>query len=163
MLVIYVHGIPFTEYYSHHGHLMRLSCIFQLYFLWLEYPAYCYSRFHWRRVNNKPVHHHFKFNWCLQFNPQHICLVTTWYESNSAFQCLDVPAIFFLLFIMHINNETRDFLGAKQNHMCCENSKGFENSSKQGTYNNSIPNKSAIIYFLRSTYNITNLQSTQTC
>ena len=40
-------------------------------------------------------------------------------------------AFLFLLFIMrvtYINNETRDFLGAQQNHLCCKNLNSFVNS-----------------------------------
>ena len=52
-----------------------------------------------------------------------MCLVATWYEHDSTFQRLYVWAAFFLLFIMrviYINNETCDFLGAQQNHVCCK-------------------------------------------
>ena len=30
VIVIYIHGILYTIYYSRHGHSMRLWCIFQL-------------------------------------------------------------------------------------------------------------------------------------
>ena len=39
VLVIYVHGIPYTGYYSCHGHSMRLLYIFKLYFPRLSYPV----------------------------------------------------------------------------------------------------------------------------
>ena len=41
----YIYGIPYMVYYLRHGHSMRLSCFFQLRFLQLSYPAYCYSWF----------------------------------------------------------------------------------------------------------------------
>ena len=95
-----------------------------LYFHWLVYPAYCCLRFHWRRVDNKPVYRCFSVKMVSLILPKtHLCLVATWYERNSAFQHLDVRVAFFWLFITHvhyINDETHDFLGAQKNHMCCK-------------------------------------------
>ena len=78
VLVIYIHGILYTGYYSHHGHSMRLSYIFKLYFPRLSYPVYCCSWIHWRRVNNKPTHRCFSVEMLPSIQPMmHVCLVAT--------------------------------------------------------------------------------------
>ena len=58
----------------------------------------------------------------------YVCLNATQYEHNSAFQCLEIRAALFLVFIMrvhYINNETVIFLGPKKIMCAVKNLNGF--------------------------------------